>query len=191
LVDVWSTPEGRMADAASCQLAASLGLPSWSFAGTSEAKTLDGQWAAETALTILAAAQSGACLLHDVGELEAGVQGSLEAVIFGDAVVGYARRLMAGIVVDDESLQLDDIEAVGPGGSYLGRAYTRSHHRDFWRTSLFDTATHAHWVAAGSETLADRLRQSALDLMAHREPVLDGAVEARLDAFWGGAGPGA
>jgi trimethylamine---corrinoid protein Co-methyltransferase len=52
-VDVWSSPEGTVADAVSCQLATSRGLPSWSFAGTSEAKTLDGQWAAETAITTL------------------------------------------------------------------------------------------------------------------------------------------
>jgi len=184
LVDVWSTPEGTMADGASCQLATSLGLPSWSYAGTSEAKTLDGQWAAETAMTIIAAAQMGACLLHDVGEFEAGGQNSLESVVFGDAVIGYARRLLAGFEVDDETLQLDDIEAVGPGGSFLGRAYTRRHHRDSWRTPLFDTRTHDRWAEAGSETLADRLREAALQLIARREPLLDGAVEARLDAFW-------
>lgn len=135
-------------------------------------------------MTIIAAAQMGACLLHDVGEFEAGVQNSLESVVFGDAVIGYARRLLAGFEVDDETLQLDDIEAVGPGGSYLGRAYTRRHHRDSWRTPLFDTTTHDRWAEAGSETLADRLREAALQLIARREPLLDGAVEARLDAFW-------
>jgi trimethylamine--corrinoid protein Co-methyltransferase len=187
LIDVWSTPEGRMADTASCQLATSLGLPSWSFAGISEAKTLDGQWAAETAMTIVAAAQMGASLLHDVGEYELGMQYSLESLIFSDAVVGYARRLMAGFEVDDATLQLDDIEAVGPGGSYLGRAYTRRHYRDSWGSPLFDTTTHEHWVEGGSETLADRLREAALDLIDRREPVLDGVVEERLDGFWRGA----
>ena len=91
---------------------------------------------------------------------------------------------MAGIVVDDETLQLADIETVGPGGSYLGRAYTRAHHRDLWRTPLFDTATHEHWVEAGSQTLADRLRAAATELTARRERILDEAVEARLDALW-------
>ena len=105
-------------------------------------------------------------------------------MIFGDTVVGYARRLAEGIVVDDEALQLVDIEAVGPGGSYLGRAYTRAHHRDLWRTPWFDTATHEHWVEAGIQTLADRLRAAATELTARRERILDEAVEARLDALW-------
>jgi trimethylamine---corrinoid protein Co-methyltransferase len=183
-VDVWSSPEGTAADAVSCQLAISLGLPSWSFAGTSEAKTLDGQWAAETAISTIVAAQMGASLLHDVGEFEAGVQNSLESLVFGDALIGYARRLTAGVRVDDETLQLDDIDAVGPGGSYLARPYTRRHHRDLWRSDLFDTATHEHWVAAGSPVLVDRLRDAVGDILARREPLLDEAVAAQLDSFW-------
>jgi len=39
-------------------------------------------------------------------------------------------------------------------------------------------------VEAGSETLTDRLREAALDLIARREPVLDDGVEARLDVLW-------
>jgi trimethylamine---corrinoid protein Co-methyltransferase len=183
-VDVWSSPEGTAADAVSCQLASSLGLPSWSFAGTSESKTLDGQWAAETAVTTLAAAQMGASLLHDVGEFEAGVQNSLESLVFGDALIGYARRLLAGVRVDDETLQLDDIDLVGPGGSYLARPYTRRHHRELWSSGLLDTATHEQWVEAGSPLLLDRLRGAVADLLARREPMLDEAVAARLDSFW-------
>jgi trimethylamine--corrinoid protein Co-methyltransferase len=183
-VDVWSTPEGEAADAVSCALATSLGLPSWSFAGTSEAKTLDGQWAAETALTTLAAAQMGASLLHDVGEFEAGVQNSLESLVFGDALIGYARRLLAGVRVDDETLQLDDIDLIGPGGSYLGRPYTRRHHRELWRSDLLDTTTYEHWVEAGSPVLTDHLHDAVAELLARREPLLDEAAAARLDEYW-------
>ena len=118
----------------------------------------------------------GASLLHDVGEFEAGVQNSLESLVFGDALIGYARRLTAGVRVDDETLQLDDIDAVGPGGSYLGRPYTRRHHRELWHSELFDTTTYEHWVEEGSPELLDRLREAVADLLARREPVLDEAV---------------
>ena len=46
---------------------------------------------------------------------------------------GYARALLVEVGVDDESLALNEIDAVGPGGSHLGRDYTRQHHRDFWQ----------------------------------------------------------
>ena len=123
-------------------------------------------------------------MYHDVGEFEAGVQNSIETLVLGDTLIGFGRRLLAGITVDDETLQLDDIEAVGPGGSFLGRPYTRRHHRDVWRSPLFDTTLYEHWVEAGSSTLEERLREAALDLVERREPVLDDVVAARLDTYW-------
>ena len=137
-VDVWMSPEGILAGAASMQLATGLGLPTWDYAGYCDAKSLDAQLAVELAATTLSAGQSGASMYHDVGEFESGVQNSLESVVLGDVMAGFARRLRAGFVVDDETLQLDDIEAVGPGGSFLSRPYTRRRHRDAWRSPVFD-----------------------------------------------------
>jgi trimethylamine--corrinoid protein Co-methyltransferase len=184
LVDVWVSAEGALAGAASVQLAAALGLPTWDYAGCGDAKTLDGQLSVELAVTILTAFQNGSSMYHDVGEFEAGVQNSIETLVLGDVLIGLGRRLLAGITVTDETLQLDDIEAVGPGGSFLGRPYTRRHHRDVWRSPLFDTTLYEHWVEAGSSTLEERLREAALDLVERREPVLDDVVAARLDTYW-------
>jgi trimethylamine---corrinoid protein Co-methyltransferase len=184
MVDVWNSPEGALADIVSCQLATLLGLPCWTFAGTSEAKTLDGQWAAQTAVSIVNAIQMGAALLHDAGEYEAGSQNSLESIVFADTVIDYARRLVAGVVVDDETLQLDEIAALGPGGDYLGRRYTRLHHRDLWSSPLFDTATYERWVEGGERTLTDRLHELTLALVARTEDVLSPDEAESLDAFW-------
>jgi len=183
-VDVWVSPEGILGSGAATQLATSLGLPSWDYAGYGDAKALDSQLAAELAATTLFAGQSGASMYHDVGEFESGVQNSLESVVLGDVMVGFARRLRAGFVVDDETLQLDDIEAVGPGGSFLSRPYTRRRHRDSWRSPVFDNGTHERWVAAGRPTFEDRLREAALRLLAGRRPVLDGEAAAAVDRAW-------
>ena len=162
-VDVWIAPEGQLADACAVQLATALGLPSWSYAGGCDAKTIDGQLAAEMAVTTLYAAQTGASLYHDLGEFEAAAQNSIESLVLGDALVGMTRRLLAGVRVDDETLQLDDIAAVGPGGSFLARPYTRAHHRDVWSSPLFDTSGFEAWAADGSRTLEDRLHEAALE----------------------------
>lgn len=186
MVDLWGTPEGVLADAVSCHLAARLGLPSWSFAGTSESKLLDGQWSAEMVTTLVLASLTEGTLFHDVGELEAGVQNSLDSVLLGNEIVGYMRRLHRGIEVGDESLQFDDIAAVGPGGDYLSRPYTRRHYRDMWRSELFDTALFDHWQSAGAATLRQRLREKTVELVRAREPVLDDETARALDAFWTG-----
>jgi trimethylamine--corrinoid protein Co-methyltransferase len=180
-VDVWIAPEGQLADACAVQLATALGLPSWSYAGGCDSKTIDGQLAAEMAVTTLYAAQTGASLYHDLGEFEAAAQNSIESLVLGDALVGMTRRLLAGVRVDDETLQLDDIAAVGPGGSFLARPYTRAHHRDVWSSPLFDTSGFEAWAAGGSPTLEERLHEASLDLAARCVPVLDDEAVACID----------
>ena len=54
-------------------LAQSFGLPSFSLAGGSDAKTVDQQAAAEAALTLLADSLMGGNLIHDLGYLESGL----------------------------------------------------------------------------------------------------------------------
>jgi trimethylamine--corrinoid protein Co-methyltransferase len=183
LVDVWTSPEGLLADAASCQLGHALGLPTWSYAGGCDARCVDGQLAAELAVSTIVASQTGAALYHDLGEFEAGVQNSIESLVLGNEVASLARRLLAGIRVDEETLQLDDIEAVGPGGSFLGRPYTRAHHRDAWRSTLFETSARRRWAADGAKGFETRLHEAALELLERRAPVLDEETAAAIDAL--------
>jgi trimethylamine---corrinoid protein Co-methyltransferase len=181
-VDVWLAPEGQLADACAVQLGTALGLPTWSYAGGCDSKTIDGQLATELTVTTLYAAQTGASLYHDLGEFEAAAQNSIESLVLGDAVVGMVRRLLAGVRVDDETLQLADIGAVGQGGSYLARPYTRAHHRDVWSSPLFDTSAFDAWAAAGERTLEDRLHEASLELAARCALVVDEAAAAAIDA---------
>jgi trimethylamine--corrinoid protein Co-methyltransferase len=181
LVDVWISPEGLLADAASCQLAHAFGLPTWSYAGGCDARCIDGQLAAELAVTTIVGSQTCAGMYHDLGEFEAGVQNSIESLVLGNEVAGLARRLLAGFPVDEEALQLDDIEKVGPGGTFLGRPYTRRHHRDFWRSELFDTSPREQWVAAGAKSFETRLHEAALELVERCKPVVDEGTATSLD----------
>lgn len=183
LVDVWLSPEGLLADAASCQLAHALGLPTWSYAGGCDARSVDGQLAVELAVTTIVAAQTGAGMYHDLGEFEAGVQNSIESLVLGNEIASLARRLLSGIRVDEDALQLTDIEAVGPGGSFLGRPYTRAHHRDAWRSALLDTTPREQWIARGGKDFDTRLHEAALELLERREPVVDEETSATIDAL--------
>ena len=133
-------------------------LPSFAYAAHTDSKLLDEQWSAEAALTAILGELSRATLLHDVGYLECGLQGSYESVVFGDHLLGWAKAFMAPLPVDDESLALDEIQAVGPGGNHLARPYTRRHFRRIWQSDLFDTTRHDAWEAEGSKTLLDRLQ---------------------------------
>jgi len=189
--DPYTLPEACLALQACCDLARHYGLPSFSYAGNSEAKVLDEQWSAEAALTTLLGGLSRATLLHDIGYLEDGMQSSCESIVLGAELVGYAKAFMREVSLDDYALALDEIAAAGPGGNHLGSKYTRRHYREFWTSELFDDAGYERWSAEGARTLLDRVRvrtarlrsePRAFELSAAQAAELDGIVAAELAA---------
>lgn len=170
MVDCYAAPEHFLGLQAGCDLAVYYGLPSFSYAAVSDAKTLDQQCAAEYGLTTILGALSRATLLHDVGYLESGLLGSAETVILGDELIGWARAFDKGAPVDDYSLAVEEIAAVGPGGSHLARPRTRQHHRDTWQSTLFDHSRHERWVADGQKDLKEHLCEKRERLAGEPRP---------------------
>jgi len=166
MVDCYAAPEHFLGNQAGADLARFYGLPSFNYAAVSDSKLLDEQAAAEVGMTTVLGALSRATLLHDVGYLEAGMQSSAESIVLGDELVGWARSFLAEAAVDDEALAVEEILAVGPGGSHLARPYTRRHVRDAWQATLMDQTGFDRWLAAGGETLGDRLREKTASLLA-------------------------
>ena len=132
-------------------------------------------------MTAVLGALSRSTLLHDVGYLESGLQSSAESIVLEDELVSWARAFMREAAVDDEALAVDEILEVGPGGSHLARPYTRRHVRDAWQTSLLDQTAHDRWLAAGGNTLGERLREKTAALLAApRSFTLDTAARRML-----------
>ena len=165
-LDPYVGPDHFLANQAACDLARHHDLPSWSYAGTSDAKSLDEQWSADVAITSLLGALSRATLLHDLGYMESGMAGSPDSIVLGAEMAGFARSFLRDLPVDEEALQLDEIIGVGPGGNHLGRPYTRKHHRDLWRSDLFDHAAFDRWHADGRTTLRERVSRRTQELLA-------------------------
>ena len=168
--DGHGAPEAWLGQQLGADLARFYGLPSFNYAGMTDANDLDEQWAAEEfAFTMLGALQRST-LIHDVGYLQVGLQSSYESLVFGDECVAWARTYLQEMRVDAEALAVDEIIAVGPGGHHLARKYTRHHNRDFWIPTLFDRVVYDRWAAEGSRTLKDRVRAKVAVLRAE-EPL--------------------
>jgi trimethylamine--corrinoid protein Co-methyltransferase len=184
MTDPYLTPDSLLSLQASTDLARFYGLPSFSYAGMSDSKTLDEQWSAEAALSMAYGSLSRATLLHDVGYLESGLQSSHESIVLGDELAGYARQFMREVPVDDYALAFDDIRTAGPGGNFLGSRYTRRHHREFWMPSLLDNAVYDRWMAEGGTTLKQRVKAKVDMLRAGGRPsILTAEQSAGLDAI--------
>ena len=166
-----SSPDFCLMHAGYSELVQHLGLPMFSTAGASDSKVLDMQSAIEYSISIYSSALSGANLIHDVGFLESGMSASLQGLVMGDEIISYVRKIIAGIRVDDETLAVDVIDAVGPGGHFLQEDHTFLNFKTaFWDPRLFSRERYPAWEAGGKLTYEDRLIEKTRQLLAEHQP---------------------
>lgn len=180
-----SSPEFCLMHAAYTEFIHFLGLPMFSTAGASDSKLLDEQAAIEYSLSIYSAALSGANLIHDVGFLESGMSASLEALVMGDEVISYVRKILKGVRVDDESLAVDLIDRVGPGGHFLREKHTLQNFKtEFWMPKVINRERYQAWEDGGKLTYAQRLNVSAKKLLQeHQAQLLDEEILSKLQGI--------
>jgi trimethylamine---corrinoid protein Co-methyltransferase len=164
-------PESSLGLAAQAQLAQAVGLPTWGLAGGTDSKLIDAQAGAESAFSLLAQALAGLNLIHDVGYMDMGMCCSCDMLVLGDELIGWVRRFLRGIPLDDAAIGLDVIRRVGPGGNYLMQKQTLNLFRDeYWRPALFSREGRAAWVKKGSVDLRARVHAKVIDLLDHHTP---------------------
>lgn len=158
-------------------------LPSFALAGASDSKLMDGQAAAEAALTLTLESLAGPDLVHDLGYLESGMTGSLAQLVVCTELVSWLRHVTAPPAINDETLALDLVDEVGPGGQYLGTAHTRRHFREHWYPMVSDRQTREAWQAGGGEDLATRAARRVDELLAAAPPLEPPPADAELAAI--------
>ncbi len=141
---------------ATADMAFHYGLPSFGYGGCSDSLMLDEQWALEAGMTLLTAAAAGVTLLHDIGYGASGTASAYEAVVIMDELVAWVKTYLEGITIDEVALALEEIDAVGPGGTHLTRKYTRAHLKEYTVPDLISQDQYEMWSSAGGRSLLDR-----------------------------------
>ncbi len=132
------------------------GLPVFGLGGSTDSKVIDQQAGIELALSLFTALLHGANIVHDVGFMDAGLQGSLQQLVIGDDTIAWLRAATAGVTVTDETLALDVIEELGPAGSYLDHPHTLRHYKEPYYSKLIDKNPFSRWQQKGSTTMEQR-----------------------------------
>ena len=178
----YGSPEASLHSAAAADLARYLGLPFMGTAGASEAKRVDAQAGAEAALQVMVSALSGASLVHDVGFLDCADIGSLSYLVLADEIIGMAKRVMRGIEVTPETIMMDLIEKVGPGGMFLNQAQSASLcRREAWVPTVLDRNPYSIWKRKGSQTTEDSVNAKLMKILSTHQPAaLPQKVEAKI-----------
>jgi trimethylamine--corrinoid protein Co-methyltransferase len=89
------------------------------------------------------------------------------------------------LVVDEDTLAMEAIREVGPGGHFFGAKHTQARYRDaFYAPLLSDWRNYETWQEAGSPTAMDKANRLWKEVLASYEaPPLDPAVDEELSAF--------
>jgi trimethylamine--corrinoid protein Co-methyltransferase len=173
-------PEDYLFGAATNALADFYGVPLSMGAFATGAKTPNWQAGVDNSLSAFMAVASGADMLLGAGLLHGSRILAHEMLVLDAELWSLLRSMSRGIAVNDETLALPVIAAVGPGGSFLGERHTRQHMRALWQPRVFDRRPYEAWEAArdGPREWA-RARAQAI-LREHPERGLEAAVEREM-----------
>jgi len=166
----YASAEFMLATAALTDLARFYRLPMFSFAGCSDSNCYDQQAALEGSLWVLLAALSGGNLVHDVGYINNGLTTSFEQLAVSNEVIGMVRRITGGIELSEETMALDLINEVGPGGEFLTSEHTLRHFKENWYPELTTRSPYEKWVEEGSKDLGTRANEKIRHILENHEP---------------------
>jgi trimethylamine--corrinoid protein Co-methyltransferase len=179
-------PEHGLMHVGFAQLAKRYNLPTRGVAGVSDSKDLDLQAGYETAFNLLLAVLAGFNFItYALGSIDLSLSISYEKIITDHDLIGMVERLVRGVTVSDETLALDVIDAIGPGGHYLAHKHTRDHHqKEHFIPHLLDTQSYESWAKAGSRDLRDKAREEVKKILQeHQPPTMDKELETRLQEY--------
>jgi len=181
----FGTPEYTLGALAGGQLARRYGLPYRSSAPCA-ANAVDAQAAYETEMSLWGAVMGGANLVkHGAGWMEGGLVASYEKLMIDAELLQMMAEVLKPIEVSDETLGLEAIAEVGPGGHFFGAAHTLARYETaFYAPILSDWRNFESWREAGAPDTAQRANTLWKQLLAAYEPPpLDPAIDEELRAF--------
>ncbi len=178
----YGSPEMALLNGGYTDITKWLGIPHYATAGCSDAKLFDEQSAMEAAINIATAGLAGGNMIHDVGYIESGLTSSMDMMVASDEIIDMVKRILRGIPVNDESMALNVMAEVGPGGHFLEHNHTFNRFRtEIWQPKMIDRQNWENWNMAGSKRYAKRANERVIEILeTETEPLLDEAMYQEL-----------
>ena len=181
----FGTPEYAKAALAGGQLARRYKLP-YRSSNVTASNAVDAQAAYESEMSIWAAVMGHVNLMSQcAGWLEGGLTASFEKLIIDAEMLQMMAEVLRPIEVNDDTLGLDAIAEVGPGGHFFGAAHTLARYKTaFYEPMVSDWRNFETWTESGGLSAAQRANAIWKQLLAeYEQPPLDAAIDEALKAF--------
>lgn len=119
-------------------------------------------------------------MLLGVGFLHGSRIWSYAEMMMDCEIFSIIQKTMQGIVVDDETLALDTIAAVGPGGNFMTQKHTLTHMRDVFLPQFMDRRPFNEWEARQDDARDWALAKARTTLEKHQPDPLDEKISAEM-----------
>ncbi len=162
-------PEDFLFGAANSILADFYNIPISMGSFATGAKEPNWQAGIENSLSTFMASIAVSDMLLGVGFLHGSRIWSYEQMLMDCEIYEIVRRTLAGIEVNDETLALEAIKAVGPGGNFLTQKHTRAHMREIFVPNYLDRRPYNIWEEK-QDGPRDWAREKARKLVETHQP---------------------
>ena len=181
----FGTPENALANIAGGQLARRYNLP-YRTSACNAANTVDAQATYETQMALWGATMGhGNAIYHAAGWLEGGLVASFEKLIIDVEMMQMMAEFVEPLVVNEETLAIEAMREVQPGGHYFGTSHTMERYDSaFYSPVVSDWTNFENWKEAGGLDAAQRAnaiwKQAIND---YEQPPLDPAILEELEEY--------
>ena len=184
-LSVWGGVELGLASAATVQIGHRYGFPVNVYGFSTNSHVLDIQNGFERSLNAIIPALAGADELSGIGEMEAGVMGSLAQIVCDSEISASVRRLRRGFEINDDSLAVDVIAAAMKSThNFLGQKHTMRYLRsgEVLLTHLAERGSWDTWEKNNRMGMAERAQEKAMEILrTHAVEPLSSEQERELD----------
>jgi trimethylamine--corrinoid protein Co-methyltransferase len=106
----------------------------------------------------------------------------MELMVACDEIIDMVKRILRGIPVNDETMALDVMETIGPGGHYLEHDHTYDRFKtEIWRPKLVNRQRLNDWTTTGSKRHSDRVHEKVIEILeTETEPLMEDAMVKEL-----------
>ena len=174
-------PEFGILKAALAQMGKYLDLPVRMPSMLRDSKVLDAQAGFETGMIGTVTGLNAD--LMDAMQLDMDLVVDFPDLVFCDECMAGIRRMARNLVIDEESLALETIKEVGPGGTFLTHTHTfENFRRELWIPKLLERRNWESWEKDGGLDIIKIAEKKVLDMMATKaDKLLPSETEDQID----------
>jgi len=164
-------PETTLLHAATAQIAHYYNLPFQGGTGI-DATIPDAQAGYERALQVLGCSLAGINFVHlSIGMMEQMLLASYEQCVIDNEILGAAFKIVEGLEVNRDTVAIDVIREVGPGGNYLTHDHTLKYLRKVrWFPKITNREKWDTWESKGAKDMRQRAKEEAQRILKEHNP---------------------